>query len=284
MAAVKKIPFERVSALFVGTAFLGGFALFIGLMIQKGWFEPKITYYTHLDNGEGVRVGSPIQMVGVQVGSVQNLELDEQNRIRLSLSILQKFQNRIREDSHVLLSRPFLVGDKVLHLTPGTASHPVLSEGKTLRAEDSLGVMELLNGKKFTPYFQTMEKAAMEMRKLVDLLLKNNASEKLVQSLAGMPEMVQQVSAAAGDLSKLSHQLTDGERLGTLVANLSELSDEFKKVVPSSSHRMVEALDETVVVLKAMQKSFLLRSSAREVREEEEKARTDRLPASETIK
>ena len=46
--------------------------------------------------------------------------------------------------------------------------------------------------------------------------------------------------------------------------------------LPRAGRRIVEALDETVVVLKALQKSFILKSAAEEVREEESK----RLPAS----
>ncbi len=280
MVSKKKLPFERVSAVFVGTAFLATLALVIGLIVQKGWLESKVRYYTLLASGDGVRVGSAIMMVGVQIGQVDAIEIDDQNQIRLKLSILKKFQNRIRENSELALARPFLVGDKVLNLSPGSSESPVLAEGKFLVARDSIGIMELLNGEKFAPYFKTMEGAAAEMRRLVELLLKNKTSDKLVQSLTGLPEMIHQVAVAAGDLSKFSHQLTDEERLGTLVANLTSLSEEFKKIVPGSSNRMVEALDETVIVLKAMQKSFLLRGSAREVREEE-KARSERLPASE---
>jgi phospholipid/cholesterol/gamma-HCH transport system substrate-binding protein len=41
--------------------------------------------------------------------------------------------------------------------------------------------------------------------------------------------------------------------------------------LPHASARALEALDETVVTLKALQKSFVLRGSVKEVREEEAK-------------
>ncbi|MBV2168701.1 MAG: multidrug ABC transporter substrate-binding protein, partial [Bdellovibrio sp.] len=48
--------------------------------------------------------------------------------------------------------------------------------------------------------------------------------------------------------------------------------------LPGASVRLVEALNETVVVLKAMQKSFFMRGSVREVKDEEA---SQRMPAQE---
>ncbi|MNL48442.1 hypothetical protein D3C87_1713010 [compost metagenome] len=50
---------------------------------------------------------------------------------------------------------------------------------------------------------------------------------------------------------------------------------EIEPELPGASVRLVEALNETVVVLKAMQKSFFMKSNVKEVLEEE----AQRLPA-----
>ena len=70
-----------------------------------------------------------------------------------------------------------------------------------------------------------------------------------------------------------------GLQLGQIVTNLNRLTGELNKLspavevlapeLPRTSRRAVEALDEMVVLLKAMQKSFLLRGSVREVKEDE---------------
>jgi phospholipid/cholesterol/gamma-HCH transport system substrate-binding protein len=49
--------------------------------------------------------------------------------------------------------------------------------------------------------------------------------------------------------------------------------------MPRVAKRLVEALDEAVVVLKAVQKSFLLSGKAEEVREEEAERDKKRQPA-----
>lgn len=95
------------------------------------------------------------------------------------------------------------------------------------------------------------------------------------------PILAEEGPKVAGDLAKIAANmavLTD-ELQGTLPivkAALEDAGPEF----PRAARRAMEALDETVVTLKALQKSFLLRSNAREVREEEaEQARRERMPA-----
>jgi phospholipid/cholesterol/gamma-HCH transport system substrate-binding protein len=64
-----------------------------------------------------------------------------------------------------------------------------------------------------------------------------------------------------------------------MVKNMSVLTHEMQKLAPAiaaiapefpkTSMRAVEALNETVVLLKALQKSFLLRGNVEAVREQE---------------
>ena len=92
-------------------------------------------------------------------------------------------------------------------------------------------------------------------------------------------------------LAKLSKELNDivpefaeqvpdlGRQMGQIVTNLNVLTTEFRKLTPAineiapdlprTAKRAVEALDETVVLLKAMQKSWILRGNVKEVKEQE---------------
>lgn len=77
------------------------------------------------------------------------------------------------------------------------------------------------------------------------------------------------------------------ENILLLTKNLNQLSNDMKEIVPiikeiapeipNASKKAISALDETVITLKAMQKTFFLRSSVREVKEEAAK----RNPASD---
>ena len=61
---------------------------------------------------------------------------------------------------------------------------------------------------------------------------------------------------------------------------LAPAFDSVGEELPRASLRALEALDEAVVLLKAMQKTFLLSGKVEDVREEEEKQKK-RQPANE---
>ncbi len=134
------------------------------------------------------------------------------------------------------------------------------------------------------PLLKNLNTMSMEVVKLSKQATKDDRFAIVMQELsittrelnALLPEIKSRAPKMADDLEKL-------------VANLAVLTESSKVLLPAlaevapdlprSSRRAVEALDEAVVLLKAMQKSFMLRSNAREVREEE--AARDRQPASQ---
>lgn len=132
------------------------------------------------------------------------------------------------------------------------------------------------------PLIRNLNQMSIGVNKLTTAINKEERIEKIVVSLVSITKELDKV------LPLLNAQAPDlGIQLGQVISNLNVLTGEFKKLTPAiaavapqlpqTSLRAVEALDETVVLLKALQKSFLLRGNVEEVREEE----TERVPASE---
>lgn len=303
--------FERVAGLFVASAFLGMVAVFIAVGVKKGWFESKVYFFTEIEDSEGLRAGSQVQLAGLHIGEVSTIEMGQNDRLRVKIAILKRYRERIRQGVRIQLIRPFVIGEKALYLSTPEEPSSILPELSSIPAEEVVGLTELLNGRKFLPYVQTMAGVFSEMKRIADLLLKRNEGKSPAGVLQALPQFMTQINRLTNELTKLASQMNDGENLRkvirslgsasdamsshlpeiaeatpkvaqdftVLVTNLALLTEEFKKVLPAlaevapelprSSRRMIEALDEAVVVLKAMQKSFLLRGSAEEVREEE---------------
>jgi len=316
--------FERVAGVFVACALLGILLVFAAIGIRKGWFESKIIYFTEIEDSEGLRGGSAVQLAGIRVGEVVEIDMNRSNLIRVKIAVLRRFRDRIRTGTRIQLIRPYVVGEKALYLFTPIDGTQVLPELSLIPAEEVVGLTELLNGRKFMPYVQTLGNIFNELKQIADLLLKKNDSKKMAGVVERLPEFLAQVGVLTKELTLMTRQLNDGGNLKkvvrglaqasdtlsasmpqvaemtpklardltVVVGNLAVLTEEFKKVLPAlaevapelpkSSHRMVEALDEAVVVLKAMQKSFLLRGSAKEVREEEaiRELEKNRVPAS----
>jgi phospholipid/cholesterol/gamma-HCH transport system substrate-binding protein len=96
-----------------------------------------------------------------------------------------------------------------------------------------------------------------------------------------LPEFRKNSPQMAQDLSKITHSVAV---LSAQLEKTLPLINEMTPEMPKAARRAFEALDQTVITLKALQKSFLIRSSVREVHQEElaqeEKERAARSPAS----
>lgn len=113
---------------------------------QRLW-SAKVSYKIRLPNTNGLQVGSPVRLVGVQVGSITDITFpDDPNRndIDIELRVDASVQQRIRADTRASLKvLSVLGGDKFLELTPGSPSQPVLPPGSYVGVPGSIGFEEL---------------------------------------------------------------------------------------------------------------------------------------------
>ena len=113
-----------------------------------------------------------------------------------------------------------------------------------------------------------------------------NKNRRLDTLMGGMADLTTEMRVILPELAKETPQM--GKQMGQLIGSLSVLAKEFEKIAPAirevapdlprTSRRAVEALDEAVILLKAMQKSIFLRGNVEDVREQEAK---ERQPANE---
>ncbi|WP_347359103.1 MlaD family protein [Bdellovibrio sp.] len=313
---VKFNKFERVAGLFVMLAICGVILTGVSAAIKQGWFEPKVRYTTTFENADGIHQGTLVQMAGLRAGEVETVELESDNRIRVSFYVLGKFQNRVRENSTVQLIRPFIIGERVLEMTVGGEEYDVIPDQSAIKSLETVDLMTLMSGKHLNSYLSKLGGILESVQVLVDAFADKSRAESLVRVIDRMDPLVKNLNTMSMEVIKLSKQATHDDGVQKLVGNLAVTTREINKILPElneanpamakdlavmtqnlavmtralgpavkevegelpgASVRLVQALNETVVVLKAMQKSFFMRSSVKEVKEEE----LDRVPASQ---
>ncbi len=140
------------------------------------------------------------------------------------------------------------------------------------------------------PLVRNFSALSTELTKVIRPLNKDRKLEIAAQNIVDLTVELRHALPALTGVLKDSPRLTT--EITTTLSQLTLLTGEMTKILPAISvlgpdisrttRRAVEALDETVVVLKAMQKSFLLRGAVKEVRAEEAAAGAQRAPASDT--
>src|SRR5207249_11648274 len=124
-----------------------GLILFaVGVMAiskEQRLFARKAKYWTSFDNTSGLAEGSPVRLVGVQIGTVAEIEFPEnirESKIKVVFSVDRAYAKRIREGTQALLkSLTYLSQDKYIELTPGDPDRPLLPSNGFIEPGVSLG-------------------------------------------------------------------------------------------------------------------------------------------------
>lgn len=308
--------FERIAGLFVATALLGSAAIALGVMVKKGFLEEKLHLATELRSADGVHEGTQVQMAGLRAGSVTEVKLIATDRILVKFDIGEAYRDRVRDVSVVTLTRPFIIGEKVLDVSVGGDGDRRVADNAILKSEETVDLMDLASGRKLGAYLASMSAITENAKFIVEQILNPKRSKNILKMFDDMQPLVRNVVGISGETNSLLHQLNQKKQLVHLVDNMAQMSDEvnlmlpeFRKQspqmaqdlakitksmavlsaqlektlpllneigpeLPHAARRAFEALDETVVTLKALQKSFLMRGNVKEVLAEE-KARDE---------
>jgi len=90
----------------------------------------------------GLKVGSPVEIAGVQVGSVDAIRLvDEQARVVMSL----RSDIKLQDDSIASIKTKGLIGEKYIRISPGGSDRAIPPNGRIKEVEPPVDLEELLS-------------------------------------------------------------------------------------------------------------------------------------------
>lgn len=125
---------ERAVGWFViiaAAALLFGFGYYVYNMAQrKGWFTPKFTYQTGLNNVAGLKEGNSVMLMGKEVGEITKIipnAPDAYFGMTVYFTVRKPHYGYIWDDSKVKVSSGF-IGNRYLEITKGQAGMPSIQE------------------------------------------------------------------------------------------------------------------------------------------------------------
>ena len=126
---------ERLVTLFVTGAtllLLAGFAYYLyHTAARKGWFTPKVNYYTLLMSAEGLQAGDPVVMMGFSVGEITQIEAqppDSYYAVYVQFNIRRPYYGYVWTDSKLRISAAGFLGARRLEILKGFAGKPTVTE------------------------------------------------------------------------------------------------------------------------------------------------------------
>lgn len=150
----------------VALAILGTF-VFSASQFER-LFTPRTAYVTYLPDVAGLQAGSPVRLVGFEVGTVKRIRLssfrnDPARHAEVQFVVYGDYRGDICTDSEAYVTTEGLLGQSVLEISRGTKGEPVPEGGVVTGAQH--GSMKQI--------VQNVEGLTREMRALVSDIRKD---------------------------------------------------------------------------------------------------------------
>ncbi|ETZ07425.1 putative ABC transporter-binding protein [Holospora obtusa F1] len=138
---VRSQRFETVIGAFMLFLVLVSIAFF--LIRSRGIDKKYVTFYAEFDAVDGLRLGAPVKINGVTVGSVLKLSLDPENvSVKVKFNILKKIE--LPEDTSAFITGESLFGEKILKLDLGASEIKMRPEEIIYQTQAPLMIEDLL--------------------------------------------------------------------------------------------------------------------------------------------
>lgn len=145
---------------------VAGFLSLVGFVIWKQEIF-RSARHIHLiaASSEGIQKGMAARLSGFRIGKVGNVELEGENRVRVTLEVFNEYAHFLRQDSAATIASESLIGDRFIDLKAGTSATPELKEGDTLPLAPEKSISTLMESLK-----DEIRPAVIETREIISYL------------------------------------------------------------------------------------------------------------------
>ena len=229
---------ERVVGTFVLLAMVALLGLFIATGKTRYFFEDYITVHGYLPTAQGVGLDDRVKIAGLDGGYIQSIDIDDRNRIVVTMRLVKRFHKLLRADSVARLRTVAMFG-----VTASGINISVGSPGQPLLPDNSFMAVQV------APSFDEMAGELAEALAAVKGGVETMAA--LTASLQGtdVGEAVHNINGLAANLRSMSDQVTSGG--GMLGAALydEQLQKDLKASV-ASLHATMAATEARLAQLE----------------------------------
>ena len=216
--------------------------LIIGLYLigsNRNLFGKNITLYSTFYNISGLQIGNNVRFGGIDVGTVDKMEIINDTSVRVTMSVQENLLNFIRTNSYTSIGTDGLMGNKLVNIDPGTPDAPNITDGSTLPSIKGIDTEQMLR-----TLNQTNDNVSIiseDLRiltgninksrgTLYTVLMDTTLAFSLKKTLNNLEDISQNLENFTGELSSVVKGVQEGHgTLGGLINDSSNLSLSFHR-------------------------------------------------------
>lgn len=203
----------------LGLFVIAGLLLFVvGIFFigkQKNLFNPVFKITSYFKSVSGLQVGNNIRFSGINVGTVDNIEIINDSTVKVDMLIQKDIQQFIKKDCQVAIGSEGIIGDRILTISNGgNEDNTIVQDGQRLVSIEPVETDAIMGSLK-----TTAENAEVVTGQLAEILYKiNNGS---------------------GTLGRLIQDTTIAENIDKTIENLKKSSKGLNENMEAAKHNFL---------------------------------------------
>ena len=193
-------------------------AVLIVLMSGGGFFTSKITLKSYFFDAQGLRVGAPVRLSGVDIGNVKAIRVVANQPlapVEVTMKVNTKYGFNLRKDSKTLLSTAGVLGETLINIDSSIATGALARDGDVLPSGEVKGYEDVMRAANSS--LQNMDVLLKRMDRIIAFVESGQGS---VGKLIYDPSLYNRVNLTVGDFQKLVREISEGQgSLGKLIAD-----------------------------------------------------------------
>jgi phospholipid/cholesterol/gamma-HCH transport system substrate-binding protein len=249
----------------LGLFIAGGLALFVIAIFfigkQKNLFNPVFKLTTTFYNVSGLQVGNNVRFSGINVGTVDNIEIVNDTTVRVDMLIKKDVQKFIKTDCEAGVGSSGLIGDRLLVITQGSMEAKVVRDGQRISSKEPTEMDAIMASLRVTAY-----NAEIISEELANVMMKVNSGQ--------------------GTIGRLIQDTMIAENLSKTMVNIKNSSNGLNQNMEAAKHNFLlkgyfnkkakaeQATKDSIAKVKAKEQKATDKKETKEAKKKEkEKAK-----------
>lgn len=162
----------------------------------------------------GLQVGNNVRFSGINVGVIENIEQITDSTVRVDMQIDENSRKFIKKNANAIIGSDGLMGNKIVIITPGTASKVELADDDFIKTAQAVSMDEIL----------------FKLKTTVD-----NAA-----SITGnLSEVMENIKQGKGTVGKLLMDSTMANDVSAALVNIKQGAGGFKQNMNAASKNVL---------------------------------------------
>jgi phospholipid/cholesterol/gamma-HCH transport system substrate-binding protein len=241
--------FDRFVGIFVILALILIVVTLVFVGRERRWFEKRYHYTVAFNKVPGLKARTPVTISGMEVGTVQSLRLNRQNKVELTLEVLATYRDYIRKDSQATIASA-LIGGKTVDITVGSSDQPPLPEGANIPSLEPKELSDILKEVDVKAPLKKLDDALENVKSITQRL--NDPQGELFTLLKNVEFVTAQLKNGQGNVGAILQDKKMHSEISVAVESIRRSAANIEEVTQNASQvsrelpKMVSEVDRAI--------------------------------------